>query len=506
MDVAKILLNTSEKFADKPAIIFKDRPIDFRQLRDDSFKLADSLKKLGVRKSDKVAIYLPNWPEYVVSYLAIFSLGATVVPLDYLLTIEELVSCLSHSEAKFLIALSKEKMSFQEIKDRVNSLEDIILCKEKKEGYLSLEDLIAAGSPIYPNTEIKNDDYSIIMYTSGSTGRPKGVLKTYRNLDATPMAMKHTVDLTEKDCMLCALPLSHDGGFIYILNCLYFGCTVVMMDRFIPLEFLKNVQKYKVSIFWLVPSMFYAMLLLKEFEKFDLGSLTKVVVFGAPSSPALLKRFHRYCSNAKFLNGWGMTETMGPTIVLPMDSDNIASVGKPIPEVEIKIVDNYDKEIPIGSVGELVLRSWIVMAGYYKDPQITSEVMYGGWLHTGDLARIDAEGFVYIVGRKKEMIKVGGQLVYSPEIEEAIHKHPKVKEVAVIGVPDKLRGEVPKAFIVLKEAEKATEDDVRYFAKEHLAHFKVPHYYEFRDSLPKTRTGKIDKEILRINSQEAIKK
>ncbi|MFH1655213.1 MAG: AMP-binding protein [Candidatus Omnitrophota bacterium] len=504
MDFAKVLTSTAEKFPNKPALIFKDKPITFARLKDDSFKLANSLKKIGVKKGDRIAIYLPIWPEYVISYMALFSLGVTVVPLDYMLTMDELVSCLSHSETKLLIARSKEGLSFEELKSKVKSLEKIVLCEEKKQGFLNFEELIDNGEPIDPGTEIKDDDYAMIMYTSGSTGRPKGVLKSYRNLDAAPMAMKGSVKLTDKDSTICCLPLSHDGGFVFVQDCVCYGITTVMMERFIPLEFLKNIQKYKLTCFWLVPPMYYAILQLKEFDKFDLTSLRWVVVFGAPSSPAVLKRFHKVCPNAHFLNGWGMTETMGPTIVLPLDSDNLASIGKPMPWVAVKIVDEDNNELPVGSVGELAIKSWIVMLGYYKDPEATAQVIRNGWLHTGDLARIDEQGFVYIVGRKKEMIKVGGQLVYSPEVEASIHKHPKIAEIAVIGVADKLRGEVPKAFIVLKENETATEEEIRYFAKEHLAHFKIPHYYEFRDSLPKTRTGKIDKEILKNKSKERV--
>ncbi len=514
MDAAKLLINIAERFPDKPAIIFRDKPISFSELKESSFRLANSLTKIGIKKGDKVAIYLPIWPEYVISYLALFSLGATVVPLDYLLTIDELVSCLKHSETKLLIAYSKEGLSLEEIKKKVPTLKNFILSKEKKPGFFNLEELIDRGESRNPAVAIKDDDYAIIMYTSGSTGRPKGVLKSYRNLDAAPMAMDHSVKLTDKDSTICCLPFSHDGGFVFFQDCIYYGITTVLMERFVPIELLRNIQKYKLTCFWLVPSMYYAILQMNEFEKFDLTSLRWVVVFGAPSSPTLLKRFHQYCPNAAFLNGWGMTETMGPTIVLPMGSDNLASIGKPMPWVEVKIVsaeggslpdrqagasggDENDKELPVGSIGELAVKSWIVMAGYYKDPQLTAEVMRDGWLHTGDLARIDEQGFVYIVGRKKEMLKVGGQLVFAPEVEEAIHKHPKVAEVAIIGVPDKLRGEVPKAFIVLKQGESTTEEEIRSFAKEHLAHFKVPHYYEFCESLPKTRSGKVDKENLR---------
>jgi len=497
MDFAQVLVNTAKKFPNKPALIFQDKSISFSQLKDASFKLANSLKKLGVKKGDKVAIYLPIWPEYVISYLALFSLGVTVVPLDYLLTMDELVTCLSHSETKLLIAKSKEDLSLEELKNKVKSLENIILCNEKKKGFLSFEELVAKGASDYPGTSIDDQDYAMIMYTSGSTGRPKGVLKSYRNMDSASLAMKPTVDPSDKDTVICCLPLSHDGGFVFIQCLVSYGVTMVMLERFSPLEFLKDIQRYKVTFFWLVPSMFYAILHLKEIEKFDLSSLTRVLVFGAPSAPEVLKRFHMVCPNSAFLNGWGMTETMGPTIVLPMGSDNLASIGKPLPWVEIKIIDDNDQELPVGSVGELVVKSWAVMVGYYKDAEATAQVIRNGWLHTGDLARIDQKGFVYIVGRKKEMIKVGGQLVFAPEVEEAIHKHPKVAEVAVIGVADKLRGEVPMAFIALKAGEKVLEEEIRSFAKEHLAHFKVPHYYEFCESLPKNRSGKVDKEMLR---------
>ena len=243
--------------------------------------------------------------------------------------------------------------------------------------------------------------------------------------------------------------------------------------------------------------MYTAILSLKQIEKFDLSSLRWVVVFGAPSSPEILNRFHQYCPNARLLNGWGMTETCPPNTVTPLDSDNIASVGKPAPHCEIKIFDEKDQELSAGGIGEIVIRGWIVMDGYYKDTLATSEAMRGGWLYTGDLGRFDEDGYLYIVGRKKEMIKVGGQIVYAPEVEQAFYKHEAVLEAAVVGVPDALRGEAVKAFIVLKEGVEAASEDLRYFAREHLAHFKVPHSIEIRKELPKNRTGKVDKELLK---------
>jgi acyl-CoA synthetase (AMP-forming)/AMP-acid ligase II len=309
--------------------------------------------------------------------------------------------------------------------------------------------------------------------------------------------MEFFVDLTEKDIVLCAVPFSHLGGLVYIQDCITFGFTIVLMERFIPLEFLKNIQKYRVTCFWIVPSMYYAFLQLKEFESLDLSSLRWIVSFGASSAPDALRRFHQYCPQAHFLNGWGLTETNAPTVVLPMGSHKIESIGRPAPWIEVKIFDDNDKELPCDEVGEIVVRGWVVTDGYYKDPEATRQAIRNGWFHTGDLGRFDEEGDLYIVGRKKEMIKVGGEIVFEPEIEAAIHKHEYVSEAAVIGVADKLRGEVPQAFVVLKEDCKLSQEDLRYFLRQYIAHYKIPHYFIFMSSLPKTRAGKIDKEKLR---------
>jgi acyl-CoA synthetase (AMP-forming)/AMP-acid ligase II len=272
---------------------------------------------------------------------------------------------------------------------------------------------------------------------------------------------------------------------------------VVLLERFIPLEFLKNVPEYKITCFWIVPSMYYALLQLKEFETFNLSALRWIVTFGASNSPDALRRFHQFCPKASLLNGWGLTETNAPTTVIPMGSTNLESVGRPAPWIEVKVFDDSGKEVPRGGIGEVAVKSWVVTEGYFKDPELTASVLRNGWFFTGDLGRIDTDGFLYIVGRKKEMIKVGGEIVFEPEVESVIYKHPLVAETAVVGVADKLRGEVPKAFVVLKENTTLSEEDLRYFLREHLAHFKIPHYFEFTGPLPKNRTGKIDKELLR---------
>ena len=497
MNVATILSETAKKFPLKPAIIFNDLPISFSELKDNVFKLASGLLKQGIKKSDRVAVYLPNLPEYIYSYLALFSIGATVVPLDYMLTEEELVNCLTHCQAKCLIAKEKESFSLVNVKERVSCLEEVVALGPCRKEFLSFEDILGCGSQLPVETEIKDRDPALIMYTSGTTGSPKGILLNYKHLDGSPKAMEYFVDLSDRDIKISALLLSHSAGLIYIQNCFCYGITLVLMERFQPMEFLKNIQKYKVTCFHLVPSMYYAILHLKEFESFDLSSLRWIVVFGAPSDSRSLRRFHQYCPSAHLLNGWGLTETGPPNTVIPLGSSNIESIGRPVPWVDLRIVDEDDNELPKGHVGEIVIRGWVVMDGYYKNPAATSEVMKDGWFHTGDLGRFDDEGFLYIAGRKKDMIKVSGEIVYSFEVENALLKHPAVQEAAVVGIPDKLRGETVKAFLVLKSPAEARSEDIRSFCREHLAHFKVPHDIEFRDSLPKTPSGKIQKEKLK---------
>jgi len=499
MNLMEILEKRAKDSPDKTAIIFRDQEISFLELKDKTLKVAYALTNLGINKGDRVAIYLPSWPEYIYSYLGIWYIGATAVPLDFMLTEDELSSCLTHSEARIIIAKPKANLDLLALKEKCPNLKEIITCQDKKEGCLLFSECLKDNQ--YPSikTDINEKDYAIIFYTSGTTGKPKGVLINYLQLTAPPKSMEFFVksDLSDKDTALCALPFSHLGGLIYIQNTIVFGLRLVLMERFIPVEFLKNIQNNKVNFFWIVPSMYYALLQLKEFETFNLSSLRWIVTFGASNSPDALRRFHQYCPGAQLLNGWGLTETNAPTVVLPFGSKKIESVGRPAPWIEVKMFNDSGKEVPNGQVGEIVVKSWVVTEGYFKDPVLTAETLRNGWFHTGDLGRFDSEGDLYIVGRKKEMIKVAGEIVFEPEVESAIQKHADVLEAAVIGVPDKLRGEVPKAIVVLKEGKTLSAEDLRYFLREHLAHFKIPHHFEFVNNLPKNRVGKIDKEKLR---------
>jgi len=495
-DVRRLLTGHAKNFGEKPAIVFQEEEISFGKLAETVVRLANGLLAHGVRKGDKVAIYLPNRPEYVYSYLALFSIGATVVPLDYMLKNDELEAICAHADASFLITWPREGISFESIRANVATLTDIVLVGEESPGCGSFSKLLNLGSPEATKASIHDSDRALILYTSGSTGRPKGVCLNY-NLDAAPQAMEHFVDLSARDVKISALPLSHAGGLVYLQNCVYFGITLVLMERFNPPEFLRLVEKHKATCLHLVPSMYYALLQLKEFEKYDLSSLRWVNVFGAPNAPETIRRFKTYCPNAKLLNGWGLTETNAPNTVIPMGSDRIESIGRPAPWITLRLIDDAGNEVVPGTAGELTIKSWVVMEGYYKDAAMTKEVLRDGWFYTGDLARCDEEGLYYIVGRKKDMIKVSGQLVFPYEVEEVIHNHPAVREVAVVGAPDALRGETVKAFIVAREGAAVAEQDIRDFCRERLAKFKQPQAVAVLEALPKTRTGKVDKNALK---------
>ena len=490
MKVVKLLEKWAKEFPHKAAVIFRDELITYRQLRDNTFKLSQALLDLGLKKGDKVALYIPNSPEYIYGYLAIFSAGLMAVPLDFLLTEDELFSCLSHSEAKVLITQEKEGISLEKLKPRLPHLKKIILPPQFKK-------ILAQESACAPQIKVSPEDLSLIVYSSGTTGWPKGILWNYRHLNSGPQTIKHFVEINQDFTLLCCLPFSHGGGLVFIQCMVTFGLTIVLMEHFVPLEFLKNIQKYKVHGFFLVPSMYYVLLSLKELEIFDLSSLKWINCFGAASSAEAIKKFRRFCPQAVYHHGWGMMETAPPNVILPAGSSKIESIGKAAPWFKVKIVDEQDKEVRTGEIGQLLVKGWPVMEGYYKDPQLTKAVLKRGWLYSGDVAKVDEEGFIYILGRVTERIKVGGLLVYASEVESVILRYPHVQEVAVVGKPDELRGEVPEAFVVLKNGQALPRNELRYFCRQHLAHFKVPRYFEFMPALPKTKSGKVDKEKLR---------
>ncbi|MCF7917268.1 MAG: acyl--CoA ligase [Candidatus Omnitrophica bacterium] len=499
MQITELLIQQSKKYQEKPAFIWKDKPVSFDELKEKSFSIANYLFELGGKKDKKIAIYLPNHPDTVFTIFGVLSAGGVLVPLDYMLTESEIINFVNHSQAQILIIQPKKEMNLDQIKRRCPNLEKIIISGPSRQSYNSLSEIFAKDLSVAPQNMVKGKDDAAIFYTSGSTGHPKGVVLTYQHLRNPIDVIDNYLTVSSEDVFLCGgIPFSHIGGLDFILFMLYFGFTLVLMERFQPLEFLRNIEKYQVTLFCIVPAMFMAILFLKGADKFNLSSLNYAVVFGAPSSPAVLKRFHKLCPNAQLRNGWGMTETSAPNSYSPADQDKLASIGNFDFNMEAKVTDGQGSQVADGNKGELWVRGKGIMKGYYREPELTKQVLTeDGWLKTGDIAYRDKAGFFYIAGRIKEMIKVAGEIVFSPEVESIMQRFPGVIEAAVIGQKDELRGEVPKAFLVVEEPDSFNNQKFRDFLKQHLAHFKIPQKFEFRKNLPKNKTGKIDKLILK---------
>lgn len=481
---------TAEKFGGKPAIIYRENVITFAQLQEMTARLGNAFVGLGIEKGDRVAIWLHSCPEYVLAYLAALSIGAVVVPLDLGLK-DELVNCLAHAEAKLLLTNKFDGVDFGKVSSCVRSLRHIVFCEE------TLPELIRNASDRPRQVNQAENDPAIIFYTTGTTGSPKGVLWNVRHLENAPRTMKHFLRLDEKDVKLCAVPFSHSGGLVYIQNCIAFGITMVLMRRFAPAAFVDNIQRYQVTCFHIVPAMFQSILSLKKIESLTLPSIRWVAVFGAPSPPELIERFERLCPRGKALNGYGLTETSPPTTLPPLDKIRRGSVGQAPPWVEMAILDEKGRQRSVGEEGEVAFKGWIVADGYYKAPELTRAALRNGWFCTGDLGRIDEDGYLFLAGRKKGVIIVGGLNVYTDEVEFVLHEHPGVKEAAVVGVHQDLRGEQVKAVIVPKDGVTLARGDIIAHCRRRLAPFKVPKIVDFVAELPKVGIGKVAKEQLR---------
>ncbi|MBD3245761.1 MAG: AMP-binding protein [Candidatus Omnitrophica bacterium] len=506
MDIASLLSSHAADRPGKTAVQTRGRSMSFRELARRAFQVSEFLERRGVVKGTHVGIFLPNSVESVWIQLGILCRGAVLVPLDYMLSQEEVIAFLHHSGAALLFFQPKKGIDAAEVRARCPHLQSVVRCGDSpgEERGGDLDELVSYSGR-EPKGSVSPDDPAALFYTSGSTGRPKGVVLSFGHLDNPVETIGKYLQVEETDVFLCGgVPFSHVGGLDYLLLTASFGTTLVLMERFHPLEFLRNIAEFGVTIFCIVPAMYVAILALKEYERFDLSSLRYAVVFGAPSSPALLCRFHRMCPNAGVLNGWGMTETAAPNTFSPRDEEKLSTIGRFELGTEARLSDDAGREISGPGEGELWVRGPAVMKEYFKDLELTRQTITPeGWLKTGDIARRDREGIYTIVGRKKDMLKVAGEIVFCAEVEEALQMHPEVREAAVIGVPDRFRGEVPKAFVVLRDEAAHGGEHLREFLRARLAHFKIPHFFQVCGSLPKNRTGKIDKRLLR-KTEESV--
>ena len=506
LNLALLLRESAKQHPTRIALSLNDAELDYQTVHAYAQRFGGALSKLGLRRGQHVALLLPNVPHFTIAYFGTHYAGGAVVPLNVLLTAEEIKYHLEDSDAVALVVwegfLEQAKKAF----DRVDACKNLIVAKADRtdtsapDGAHNLTALIGTSEPVSYLPDTMPDDTAVILYTSGTTGRPKGAELTHFNMFYNAeFSATRLLPATSETVALGVLPLFHSFGQTVVHNAtLSRGGTVVLLPRFEPKAALELMQKHRVTLLAGVPTMYFALLHYPEADAYDLSSLSLCASGGAAMPVEVMRAFdQKYGVN--ILEGYGLSETS------PVASFNVldkpkkpGSIGLPIWGVEFRL-EKDDGSVVDGSdePGEVCIRGHNIMKGYYKKPEATAESIKDGWFHSGDIAKRDDEGYYYIVDRKKDMIIRGGFNVYPREIEEVLYAHPAVAEAAVIGVPHESHGEEVKAVLALKAGQKVTSEEIIAYCKERLAAYKYPRIVEVIESLPKGPTGKILKRELR---------
>jgi len=458
------------------------------------------LLEIGVEKGDRVAMLLPNSPEFVILYFGIVKIGGIALPLNIRYKIDELASLFNNSQPKVLVAEPPSLELLVPALPRFHYIEQVIELGDKTGQFIDYHQIMTADSARRVEIEPEPEDIALIAYTSSPTVNPRGVVLTHHSLVTEATISAYGFEQTDKDItILFALPMHHMFGLVGILlTAIYKGSTVVIVPGLSIKGVMEIIEKERGTIFMGVPYVYALTVNTAEKDgiRNDLSSLRLCGSAGAPLSPDIMRRFKQHFG-MDIIDFWGLSEAVCHITCPPVDgSGKFGSVGKALPGWEIKIVDDTGRELPTNHPGEIITKGPI-MKDYYNNPQATAEVIKDGWLYTGDNGRVDEDGYLFLLGRKKDIIIRKGQNIYPSDVEAVLSSHPKVAEVAVIGVPDEMRGEIVRACIRLKAGEVATEEEIKYFCRKHMADYKLPGQIIFLDSLPKTATGKIRREDLK---------
>lgn len=513
--LGEIMARNARKYPRKEALVHGNTRLTYRQLNSRINQLAHALLDLGIVKGSKVAILSHNCHQFLEAYFALAKIGAIAVPLNFRLGVDEMKYIINHSDAEALILMEPFAATVRSMRNDLPLVKNYISISDRPlEEMIHYESWIASYPKEEPLILVDEDDPVFIMYTAGTTGRPKGAVLTHKNEMIQWMLMgiflrgePKIADITEYRA-LAAPPVFHLAAFGFCQYVFFDGQTVVLPTQvFDPAEIMRLIQDEKINVTILVPVMAFFILLLPDLDKYDTSSL-RIWVSGAAILPTETRKQISQCfPNVAIFDLFGQTE-MSPVVcgLRPSDVEgHEASVGKPIPFVEIRIVDDKDDDVPAGSIGEAVYRGPTVMKEYYKDPEATANALRNGWFHSTDLFRQDDEGFLYVVDRKKDMIVSGGENIYPAEVEEIIYRHSKVLECAVIGVHDDQWGESVKAVIVCKKGECLSEAEIIEHCKQHLASFKKPKSVDFVDALPRNAAGKVLKTVLRQKYGKSVR-
>lgn len=505
--LAELVADVAARDSGKTAVIFQDQPIPYAQLNGLIERVANALAARGIGHGDRVALMLPNIPQFLAAYYAVARLGGVIVPLNLLYKADEAGYILNDSEAKAVIVF---EMFYPQIAAGIASAPSVqqtifVGQSAAPEGTTPWAALMDPAIPPRGAVEVKPSDLAVICYTSGTTGRPKGALLTHRNF----IANCEQLDVVERfkirpdDITVLVLPLFHIYGMNVGMNAaLRAGTTIVLIPRFEPISSLEAIQKYRATIFLGAPPMYIAWVNTPTLGDYDLSSLRSVSSGAAALPREVLRRF-REITGVEIQEGYGLTETA------PVAHSNAAAphakpgtIGRPLPGVEARVVDDNDNDVPQGQEGEIILRGENVTSGYWRRPEDSAEALRGGWFHTGDIATVDDDGYYTIVDRKKDMINAGGFKVWPREVEEVLFTHPAVLEAAIVAMPDPYAGERPLAYVALKPGQQATAEELIEYCKARLASFKAPARVEFRDELPKLPTGKVLRRVLRDEARQ----
>jgi len=535
--LSDLLKNTAEKFPEKTATVYFGKGITYRELKSACDKFAAALSSLGVRKRDKIALFLPNIPQFVISYYGAIMIGAVETAISPLYKEREVEHQLADSEAETVVVLDALYPILENVLDKtkvkrviVTGLKEYMPAGmafigslfgripshriEPKPNIYYFKELLAKSAPNPPKVEIDPmEDLAALQYTGGTTGTSKGAMLTHMNLVSNAvMCAEWLQGRMGEETFLTVLPLFHIYGMTTGMNApIYLAGKMVMLPRFDAVTTFKSMQGQRVTVFCGAPTMYSMLLSHADLKRYDLTSIRFCISGSAPLPPEVQKKWMDVTGGV-LVEGYGLTESSPVTHCNPLDRSmntvKVGSIGLPWPDTDAKIVDieTGEKELGVGEDGELLVKGPQVMKGYWKMPEESAEVLRGGWLYTGDIGKMDGDGYFYITDRKKDLIKYKGYSVYPREVEDVLYEHPAVKLCAVVGKSDPVAGEIPKAFVVLKDGATATGKELVDFVNQKVASYKAIRELEFRKELPMTLVGKVLRRVLQEEERQKTAK
>lgn len=494
--LAKLGEEAFERIGNHETVWFEGRWYTNGEMRDRSIRLAQGLVELGIQPADRVVVMLPNSPDVAMVYGALWRSGATITPAMFLLPPDEIKRIISDSEARAVITSPDFLGSVRAATEGAENLKWIISTGPETDGIISMSSLEEADPGEI--VDVPDDSLAALMYTGGTTGRSKGVMLSHENLAYCGKSSYNASNIPGLNMGMAALPLSHAFGLIITVSSVWAEepGKGILMTWFEPTEWLNNIQQFKVQRAAAVPSM-VQILLGQPLEDYDLSSWVYTNVGAAPLARETIEEFERRVPSCKILEGYGCTESGAVISVNRPDNRKFASVGQPIEGYEVKIVDENDNEVPVGEPGEVCCRAPGVMQGYWKSPELTAEALKGGWLHTGDIGKLDEDGFLFIVDRKKDLIIRGGFNVFPRDVEDVLLEHPAVEVAGVVGKPDPTYGEEVVAFVSLRQGAEATPEELIEHCKQKIGGYKYPREVRIVPMVPLTPVGKVDRKAIR---------